>query len=293
MATRTFPVLVATDGSPGGHAAVAMTTLFPWPQGSQAWGVVALGPVAALDGPAPVREAAGAVLRRVAESARRVLSRRWPEAGVSVVERPAVDAILGEARRRGARTIVVGSHGYGALGRLLLGSVSRSVVHGASCPVLVVRGRPRPVRHLVLGTDGSPNAQRAVTYVATLTPPPGGRVTLVRVVPREGISLRPPLPPAAMAIARSRAAVLNAERVRAARRELEEVARPLRRAGWRVHVRVRLGAPLDELLAAVRAARAQVLVVGARGVGGLRRLLLGSVAEGALAHAPGSVLIVR
>jgi nucleotide-binding universal stress UspA family protein len=145
----------------------------------------------------------------------------------------------------------------------------------------------------VLGVDGSPNAQRAVAYVADLTPPPGGRVTVVRVVPREGISLRPPLPPAAMAIARSRVAVLNAERARAARRELEEVARLLRRAGWRVQLRVRLGAPLEELLGAVRAARGQVLVLGARGVSGLRRLLLGSVAEGALTHAPGSVLIVR
>jgi nucleotide-binding universal stress UspA family protein len=249
--------------------------------------------MAALDGPAPVREAAEAALRRVAEGARRILARRWPEARVSVVERPAVDAILGEARRRGARTIVVGSHGYGALGRLLLGSVSRTVVHGASCPVLVVRGRPRPVRHLVLGVDGSPNAQRAAAYVAELTPPPGGRVTLVRVVPREEISLRPPLPPAAMAIARSRVAVVNAERARVARRELEAVARLLRRAGWRVRPRVCLGAPVDALLATVRSARAQVLVVGARGVAGLRRLLLGSVAEGVLTHAPGPVLIVR
>ena len=51
--------------------------------------------------------------------------------------------------------------------------------------------------------------------------------------------------------------------------------------------------PLDELLKAVRAARANMLVVGARGVGGVARLLLGSVADGAVKHAPCAVFVVR
>ena len=53
------------------------------------------------------------------------------------------------------------------------------------------------------------------------------------------------------------------------------------------------GAPLQELLAATKTARAQLLAVGARGHGPLERLLLGSVAEGALHRAPVSVLVVR
>jgi nucleotide-binding universal stress UspA family protein len=55
---------------------------------------------------------------------------------------------------------------------------------------------------------------------------------------------------------------------------------------------VRRGAPLPELLAAVATARADVLVVGARGASGVERLLLGSVAEGALARARLPVLVV-
>jgi nucleotide-binding universal stress UspA family protein len=39
----------------------------------------------------------------------------------------------------GARMIVVGAHGWGAFSRAVLGSVSDRVVHGAPCPVLVVR----------------------------------------------------------------------------------------------------------------------------------------------------------
>ncbi len=42
------------------------------------------------------------------------------------------------ARETGAKAIVVGSHGHGLLTRVLMGSVSTQVLHGAPCPVLVV-----------------------------------------------------------------------------------------------------------------------------------------------------------
>lgn len=41
--------------------------------------------------------------------------------------------------------VIVGSHGRGSMGRLLIGSVSEHVVRHAPCPVLVVRARPRAV----------------------------------------------------------------------------------------------------------------------------------------------------
>jgi nucleotide-binding universal stress UspA family protein len=54
---------------------------------------------------------------------------------------------------------------------------------------------------------------------------------------------------------------------------------------------VRVGRPLEELLACAR--DADVLVVGARGVGAVERLLLGSVAEGLTARSPVPMLVVR
>lgn len=46
--------------------------------------------------------------------------------------------ICAVARERGARMIVIGSHGWGALTGALLGSVSAHVLHNAPCPVVVV-----------------------------------------------------------------------------------------------------------------------------------------------------------
>ena len=49
------------------------------------------------------------------------------------------DQIVAAAEAEGVEMIVVGSHGRGTVGRLLLGSVSEKVVRSAACPVLVVR----------------------------------------------------------------------------------------------------------------------------------------------------------
>jgi nucleotide-binding universal stress UspA family protein len=56
----------------------------------------------------------------------------------------AAHEIVAAARRHDARLIVMGSHGFGPIEGLLLGSVSAGVLRHASCPVLVV---PRPPVH--------------------------------------------------------------------------------------------------------------------------------------------------
>lgn len=288
---RGFLVLVATDGSAGARAALDAAVRFPWPRASRAAGVVGHEPAVARDAPQAVRQALARTLAAVADEAARALRGRWPRATVRRVERPAVEAILDEARRLGAGAIVVGSAGLGALGRLLVGSVSRAVVRRAGRTVLVVRGRPARVRRLVLGFDGSANAGRAVDLVARLVAPRGGRVTLVRAVKPERAAEHGVLPPRARAIVRERMRAVELEAVRRARAETATAAGRLARSGWRVQTRVRLGAALDTLLAAARGADA--LVVGARGAGRLRGLLVGSVAEGAVHRAPLSVLVVR
>ena len=86
---------------------------------------------------------------------------------------------------------------------------------------------------------------------------------------------------------------INAERAARAKKDLASAEATLTRAGWRVRTVVTAGAPLRDLLSTVDSAGADLLVVGARGVSGVRHLLLGSVAEGALNRCPVPVLVVR
>jgi len=148
-------------------------------------------------------------------------------------------------------------------------------------------------RSLLIGIDGSPHSRRAVSFLARLSPPPGGRATVVRVVEPVRVPSAPLLPSGVRAELGGQAAALHATRVHAARRGVERAAGRLERSGWRARGEVRSGVPLEELFWAAEAARADLLVLGARGVGGVERFLLGSVADAASKRSPISVLIVR
>ncbi|MDF2703956.1 MAG: UspA [Rubrobacteraceae bacterium] len=81
-----------------------------------------------------------------------------------LVEGRAADEILDLAERIGADLVVIGSRGFGAVGRIALGSVSEAVIHHSRCPVLVLRGGEDswPPERVVFGDDGS-EAARAAT----------------------------------------------------------------------------------------------------------------------------------
>jgi len=292
-------VVLTTDGSRQAHAAVAFAGAVPWAGTTTAHMVLArggipLGPWAADIWVAGMSDAPERALEREISRTRRIVRHRWPDMTVSALNTPPIGAIIAEARRRRAGVIVVGSRGLGFAHRLMLGSVSRGVIRRAGCPVLVVKGRRRRMKRLVLATDGSPNASRALGFLlARFEPPAGARVKVVRVLepvlPRTRVLLPAPVHRAIV----SSAANLNTKRTRQARREVSEAAVLLKRAGWSARGVVREGVPLAEVLREAAASRADLLVVGARGTGGLARLLLGSVAEGALDRSPVPVLLVK
>jgi nucleotide-binding universal stress UspA family protein len=220
-----FRVLVATDGSRDAAAAVATTLHFPWPAQTRVRVMSARK-----TGAHHRRFALLGVVDRGAEmaveSAQRILSRRWPDITVEVLDETPVEGILGEAKRFQADVIVVGWRGHGAVRRLLMGSVSRGVVRGATCAVLVVR-RSQHVRTIVVGVDGSEAATRALALVGRLVPPRDGRVTLVSAVELLTAPARGRVPGAAD-IARE-IKRQNAMRARAATKDLNSAAATLQR----------------------------------------------------------------
>jgi nucleotide-binding universal stress UspA family protein len=287
-----FPVLVCTDGSPQARAAVEAATGFPWPARATVTLVVARGGLSSARRDHVTRDPEEVSLA-VAELALKTLGRRWSGAVPAFPAAEPVRGILEEARTRQVRAIVLGSRGLGTLRRLMLGSVSRGVLRAATCPVLVIRGRLRKARRFVLGVDGSTDSQRAVNFLASLAPPTSGHVTVVHVLEPARVPTRGLMPVRVRAKLRAIAGEVEAEQQRAGQGLVDGARDVLRAAGWMVEPMLMTGNPLERLLGTAERRTANVVVVGARGTGGVEHLLLGSVAEGVIARSPVSVLIVR
>jgi nucleotide-binding universal stress UspA family protein len=148
-------------------------------------------------------------------------------------------------------------------------------------------------RRVVVGVDGSPNARRAARFLARLRPPRGSRVVCLRVVEPLRIPSTPLMPSRMRGQIAGQARAMEQQRLQQARRHVQTMAARLSRAGWRAAGVVRSGIPLAELRAEARRIRADAVVVGARGAGAMKRVLLGSVAEGILKHGPFDVLVVK
>jgi nucleotide-binding universal stress UspA family protein len=187
--------------------------------------------------------------------------------------------IIEKAERWGADLIVVGSHGRSALGRLILGSVSQRVVTEAHCSVRVARSpraeKDAPVR-IVLGVDGSEHSGAAVRAVAARKWPERSEVRLVTSVD--------PLHMYGADPADKYTGVLTIHKS-------AEIF--LRDAGLEVSS---VAEEKDAQHLLVREAEewgADSIFVGARGLGRLGRLLLGSVSTAVVARAHCTVEVIR
>jgi nucleotide-binding universal stress UspA family protein len=198
--------------------------------------------------------------------------------GTVTIERGAVADTIVRHAKRGVALLSIGSRGLDALDRFMLGSVSDHAIHHAACSVLVAKAAPRPVQHLVLAIDGSPASDKAVKFLLRqINPQPNGPqeepvlVTVVHVMP-----------------------YFKYPEVReAGRAVVQRYTEKLAKAGFQVQEAVRLGKPADEILTVAKKHKADLIVTGAKGLGALSRVLLGSVSTRVVQHATSSVLVVR
>ncbi|MGI5817046.1 MAG: universal stress protein [Armatimonadota bacterium] len=193
----------------------------------------------------------------------------------------------------GAGAIVVGSHGRSLLGRILLGSVSMSLLHQARVPTLIVRMElcetdegiscelqpERPFDHLLFPTDLSEASGAAFERIRPLAAATGARVTLYHV----------DNPPAYDEGAAADMDALHAE----ARGELERMADELRESGIDdVRTIVTTGAPA---VSAVRYAESEgvtIIAMATQGRGAMEELMVGSVALKVARTSPVPVLMI-
>ena len=271
---------VGFDGSDGGRDALALAltlssladgtvrVIAVFPYGPFSVGYVALEDEAAQDA------------SPLFDEAREVLGDRISETRVFGGGSPAwVLTQLAEAGDTDA--IVVGSPHRGAVGRVVLGSVARNLLHGSPCPVAVAPRGYREhaagggLRTIAVAYDGRPESKIALANAKAVARAAGATLRLLTVLgPRQPVLGPPGYVPASPP---EPDAVLAAG--------VESVGPDIPAEGRR------LDGPPAQTLAAACEDGVDLLVAGSRGYGPALRVLLGSVSDELIRSAPCPVLV--
>jgi nucleotide-binding universal stress UspA family protein len=237
--------------------------------------------------------------RTLAEKAVARIRSEFPNwtVGEIVVSGSPAGAMIATADEWKPDLLVIGSHGHSMLGRFFLGSVSQTVIAQAPCTVRVARPNlhkgaddTRSPLRLLVGVDGSHGAENAIRCIASRKWPQGTEARIIT-----GLWL---MPPAADEMdLHENEAMRMAEWVHRAKYDAQELvesaAQSLNEAGLITSVLVRQEEPKRLLLLEAESWNADCIFVGARGLGRLERMLMGSVSLAVVTRAHCSVEVVR
>lgn len=185
------------------------------------------------------------------------------------------------SRAKKADLILLGSSTVDAF---TAGPTTRRVAEMAQSDVLVVRRQPRVLyRRIIAAVDFSESSRVAVERALSLSSE--ADVTVMYSLPSRFDSLL-----ADAGMFREEMDASRGERLEAAKDRMLEFSQD-----WNGQVRTMVtdGPPNETIDEAVRRRNADLVVVGSRGATATRMVLLGSVAEGLIGHAPCDVLIAR
>jgi nucleotide-binding universal stress UspA family protein len=179
-----------------------------------------------------------------------------------------------------AEMIVMASHGRGAVGRLIYGSVADRVGRESPVPVMVVRTKqlaPGPVgiTRLVVPLDGSSRAESALPVATTISRRLGTPISLVRVV--DPADVMPPAVGVGETIPFEIYDEAEKEIEQEARHYLDTMAQKLREQGLPVTISLLMGSPASSIEEATHLG--DVVVLSSHERTRVMRWLLGSVAE--------------
>lgn len=283
-------VLVATDGSKYGQWAIEWVGQLPLTV-KPVVRVLHVVDVAALRAPFMIQPVVVGTERYIQQEIKRLEDRAKSAkressallsslklSGTVTIERGAVAPTIVKHAARGVGMVAVGSRGLDALDRFMLGSISTNAIHHVACSVLVVKEAARPLTQVVLAVDGSPASDKAVRFLVRHVAPQmnGPEVEPVNVVV---VHVMP---------------FLKYPEVREAGQSIvRRYADKLAKAGFAVQEAPKLGKPADEILKVAKRHKADMIVTGAKGLGAIGRVLLGSVSTRVVQHSSCSVLVVR
>lgn len=277
-------IVAGVDGRPGGADAAALAAALAGPDTDVLLAGVYRDPLL----PLPLTFGHGAALR--AETERVLHEVRHEHAPLArtmaVCDSFPARALRHLAEREHADLLVLGSTHRAAAGDAAIGRRARQVLHDACCPVALAArgfadeaGRPRQI---VVGLDGSAEANAALAMASVLADGMESRITVIAVADD---ALPTVMMPVGAPVEISQWEQVVQERRAHAERLVEQATADGRRAA-----EVLVGKPAEELARA--AGSADLLVVGSRRWGALARIVVGSTAETLLRRAPCSLVLV-
>jgi nucleotide-binding universal stress UspA family protein len=204
------------------------------------------------------------------------------KAKTSVVQGDAAEAILSAADNEKADLIAISTHGRSGLRRFLFGSVATKLLEAAKVPVLFLRpkegedkGAPGPVvKKILVPLDGSEVAMSVMPTVEQFAKTMGASLVLFHAV--APLLSYPGFEGAAVAALNTATDELQKQ----AREILGRAAAAAKSRGIEATTIVTLDTAVDGILQAGDDAKVDLIAIGTHGRGGLRRMVLGSVADG-------------
>jgi nucleotide-binding universal stress UspA family protein len=285
-------VLVATDGSKYGHWALNWVAKMPLVEPIQVMALHVVD-IAALRAPFLAQPVIAGTERYIQEEIQRMEARSGKalkEANQQLAllklkgtvrkEQGAVASTLLKRAPKREGLLVVGSQGLDALDRFMLGSVSTNLIHHATCPVLVIKGEAVPLRRITLATDGSDASAKALVFVLSKFRPD--------VFAGNGEHV-----PIHVSVVHVMPLVKYPGLKKVGDKMLEQSVRKLVEAGFTAEPLCRFGKPAEEIMKAASKEHADLIVMGAQGLGAVARFLIGSVSTRVVQHANCAVLVVR
>ncbi len=270
-------VLVGVDGRANGLDAVALASRLTDPDGKLTLAHVHAGELN------PVHAVTPGMLAEEAEASMRLLEEQRAGADVvadlvSVVAASPGAGLHRRAEEQDADLLVVGSCSRGALGRAMIGDDTRAALNGSPCAVAIAtRGyaeHPTPIARVGVAYNGSPESRRALAKALEVAAPTNATVDALEVVAIPSYAFTGMMPPSV------------GEGIDLMLSEANERMSQL----TGVEGRAVYGLPGEEL--AAFGDELDVLVVGSRSYGPVRRLVLGSTSDYLERHSRCSLLVL-
>ncbi len=213
----------------------------------------------------------------------------------AVIEGPVAATLARYSRELSSDLLVMTTHGRSGIRRAWLGSVADGLIRTSDVPILVVRAHDHDqtpslnMSEILVPLDGSPLAEAVLEPVAAIARLWDAEICLVQVVSPVILTSDPVLP-----FPNDYSDQMMQMRREEAQDYVRDVAERLREAGVRASgVAVIGGGVAETLLDLGRPERVGLMATATHGRGGVRRLVLGSVADKLVRAAQVPVLVVR